>query len=134
MAGFSSDEPDRRQRPGLPARDRRLVETGDRVLVHAVEVEPRAEPQEGAAETDRRALEKHEYARDHEPAALGSQRPHDRADLAPAVCARAHAIGGGARSILENGAADEARPGGHRLEGSARELGKGPKPRSLRGE
>ena len=66
---------DRLQRPGLPARDRRLVEVGDRVLVHAMKIEPRAEPQERAAEADRRPLEEHEFARNRQAPALGLAAP-----------------------------------------------------------
>ena len=44
------------ERARLPARDRFLVEASDRVLVHAMKVEPRAKAQESAAEADRRRL------------------------------------------------------------------------------
>ena len=67
-----AEKPDRLERPGLAAGDRFLVEVGDRVLVHAMKIEPRAKAQERAAEADRRALEKHEFARHRQAPALGS--------------------------------------------------------------
>ena len=98
------------------------VEAGDRVLVHAVEIEPRAEPEEGAAEADGGALEEDELARDQKAAAFGAQRAHRLADLLAPVFGRAHPVGGGAHAVVEDRPADEARPDGHRLERAARQL------------
>ena len=125
-------EPDRLERPGLPARDRLLVEAGDRVLVHAMKVEPRAKAQERAAEADRRPLEKHEFARHRQAPALGLQGAHHLADLAPAVFRRLDAVGGGAHAIVEDRAAHESRPDGHRLGRAGRELRESPTSRRRR--
>src|SRR6202167_3934060 len=76
----------------LPARDDFLVEVGDRVLARAMKVEPRPKAQKRAAEADRRALQKHEFARDRQAAALGPQRAHHLADLASAIFRRFDAV------------------------------------------
>ena len=117
----------------MPARDPFLVEVGDRVLIHAMKVEPRAKAQERAAETDRRALEKHKFARHRQAAAFGLQGPHHLADFAPAIFRWFDAVGGGAHAIIENGAAHEARPKGHRFDHAGRELGEAPHLESVRG-
>src|SRR5271166_375660 len=101
-------QPHRLEPLGLPLRDRRLVEPGDRVLVHAVKIEPRPEAQESAAEADGGALEKYEFARNDKPAPFGTKRAHDCANLAPSVFGRAHAVGRGAHTVVEDRAADEA--------------------------
>src|ERR1700677_2978245 len=111
----SCAEPDGLKRARLPARDHFLIEIGDRVLVHAMKVEPRAQAQKRAAEADRRALEKDKFARHRQATALGLQSAHHLADLASAVFRRLDAVGGGAHAIVENGATHETRPHGHRL-------------------
>ena len=54
------------------------IEAGDRVLVQAMEVEPRAEPQEGAAEADGGAFEEDELARERR-----ARRPRPSAPASP---------------------------------------------------
>src|SRR5580704_14907666 len=126
-------EPDGLERARLPARDRFLLEAGDRLLVHAMKVEPRPKAQERAAEADRRPLEKHEFARHRQAAALGLQGAHHLADLAPPVFRRLDAVGRGAHAIVENGPAHESRPNGHRLDGAECELMKSPHLEGMRG-
>src|ERR1700722_3585892 len=126
-------EPDRLERSGLAASDRILVEVGDRVLVHAMKIEPRAEPQERAPEADRRSLQKHEFAWDRQPAALRLQGAHHLADLAAAVFRPLGGVGCGAHAIVENGPAHESRPKGHRLDRAGRELGEAPHLERMRG-
>ncbi len=91
-----------------------------------MKVEPRAKAQERAAEADRRALEKHEFARHRQASALGLQGAHHLADLAAAVFRRLDAVGGGAHAIVENRPAHETRPHGHRLGHAGREPRKAP--------
>src|SRR5579863_6392383 len=72
--GGDGGEPHRAKRACLPLSDRFLAEAFDRVLVLAMEVEPGAKPEEGAAEADGRPVEEHEFPWHHKSAAPGAQR------------------------------------------------------------
>src|ERR1700733_2205067 len=119
-------EPDRRGRASLPARNRLLFEADDRVLIHAMKVEPRAKAQERAAKTDRRPLEKHEFARHRQASAFGLKSAHHLANLASAIFRGLHAIGGRAHAIIENRATNETPPDGHRFCRAERQPAKPP--------
>src|ERR1700733_10336954 len=85
-------EPNSLERPGLPACDYFLIEIGNRIFIHAMKVEPRPKAQERAAQADRRALEKHEFARYRQGGALSLPGPHHLAHLASAIFRRFDAI------------------------------------------
>src|ERR1700722_12265471 len=97
--------PDSPARPRLAARDAFLVEVGDRVLIQAMKVEPGAKAQESAADADRRALEKHEFARHRQASTLSLQGAHHLANLAPPIFWRRVAGGGRAHAIVAAGGA-----------------------------
>src|SRR6185437_1012267 len=77
--GGDGGEPNRAKRAGLTLSNRLLAEAFDRVLIQAMEVEPGAKPEEGAAEADGRPVEEHEFPRHHKSAAPGAQGAHDLA-------------------------------------------------------
>ena len=65
--------------------------------------------QEHAAETDRRAVHEHEFAR-HGDRTFGFERLVHAEGFAAAVFGRLHAVGDAAHAVVEQRAVDEARP------------------------
>src|SRR5579863_2399929 len=124
--GCDGGEPHSAKRAGLTLSDLFLAEAFDRVLVHAVEVEPRAKAQERAAEADGRPIEKHELAGHHKSAALGAQRPHDLAKFLAPVFARTDPVGRGAHAVVEDRPAKKPGPDVHGLARPAAEPGETP--------
>ena len=86
-----------------------------------------AKAQERRADSDRRTVHEHEFARDREIGPLRAQRLHHGGDLAPAVFAGFDAVGDGANAIVERWPANESRPDVHRLNRLAREVLEPPK-------